>query len=117
MLDVIGRIRGDLGDFERSRSNLSRALALVRALRGEEHAETGQALGNLATLDLYPLFRQLGATQALFYRLDMHLNEYGNRIVADAVAKWIAEEQVFGCLLYTSPSPRDRTRSRMPSSA
>ena len=25
--------------------------------------------------------------------------------------------QVAGCLLYTSPSPRDRTRSRMPSSA
>ena len=26
--------------------------------------------------------------------------------------------QIFrGCLLYTSPSPRDRTRSRMPSSA
>ena len=23
----------------------------------------------------------------------------------------------WGCLLYTSPSPRDRTRSRMPSSA
>ena len=26
-------------------------------------------------------------------------------------------EQLFDCLLYTSPSPRDRTRSRMPSSA
>ena len=26
-------------------------------------------------------------------------------------------EQVYPCLLYTSPSPRDRTRSRMPSSA
>ena len=25
--------------------------------------------------------------------------------------------QIFDCLLYTSPSPRDRTRSRMPSSA
>ena len=25
--------------------------------------------------------------------------------------------KVKGCLLYTSPSPRDRTRSRMPSSA
>mgnify|MGYP003378639979 CR=1 FL=1 len=25
--------------------------------------------------------------------------------------------QYSGCLLYTSPSPRDRTRSRMPSSA
>jgi len=24
---------------------------------------------------------------------------------------------VYDCLLYTSPSPRDRTRSRMPSSA
>ena len=26
-------------------------------------------------------------------------------------------EHMRGCLLYTSPSPRDRTRSRMPSSA
>ena len=25
--------------------------------------------------------------------------------------------EAIGCLLYTSPSPRDRTRSRMPSSA
>ena len=28
---------------------------------------------------------------------------------------WLIEDK--GCLLYTSPSPRDRTRSRMPSSA
>ena len=27
------------------------------------------------------------------------------------------DEHLKGCLLYTSPSPRDRTRSRMPSSA
>ena len=26
-------------------------------------------------------------------------------------------EQLYACLLYTSPSSRDRTRSRMPSSA
>ena len=26
-------------------------------------------------------------------------------------------QQSYPCLLYTSPSPRDRTRSRMPSSA
>ena len=26
-------------------------------------------------------------------------------------------DPLLGCLLYTSPSPRDRTRSRMPSSA
>ena len=29
----------------------------------------------------------------------------------------LAELRARGCLLYTSPSPRDRTRSRMPSSA
>ena len=28
-----------------------------------------------------------------------------------------AMKDYIGCLLYTSPSPRDRTRSRMPSSA
>ena len=35
--------------------------------------------------------------------------------------EWISnihfKEQIRDCLLYTSPSPRDRTRSRMPSSA
>ena len=29
----------------------------------------------------------------------------------------LSEGKVYICLLYTSPSPRDRTRSRMPSSA
>ena len=34
---------------------------------------------------------------------------------------WVEESRLhtedYGCLLYTSPSPRDRTTSRMPSSA
>ena len=30
---------------------------------------------------------------------------------------WTKSEAFRNCLLYTSPSPRDRTRSRMPSSA
>ena len=33
------------------------------------------------------------------------------------VALFIVLPLVYTCLLYTSPSPRDRTRSRMPSSA
>ena len=32
-------------------------------------------------------------------------------------ARSTMDDKVEGCLLYTSPSPRDRTRSRMPSSA
>ena len=35
------------------------------------------------------------------------------RDITDETTKWYLED----CLLYTSPSPRDRTRSRMPSSA
>ena len=47
--------------------------------------------------------------------------------VTDDMQRWIDDqtfndamveiEEYFDCLLYTSPSPRDRTRSRMPSSA
>ena len=32
-------------------------------------------------------------------------------------AERVYREHAYDCLLYTSPSPRDRTRSRMPSSA
>ena len=38
----------------------------------------------------------------------MELTDYAENVV---------QEQLQTCLLYTSPSPRDRTRSRMPSSA
>ena len=36
---------------------------------------------------------------------------------AETLIKWAQSGQGDICLLYTSPSPRDRTRSRMPSSA
>ena len=29
----------------------------------------------------------------------------------------LSSDEIINCLLYTSPSPRDRTRTRMPSSA
>ena len=47
-----------------------------------------------------------------------------NRVPAlDSIEQEFRDDELFGedgiytCLLYTSPSPRDRTRSRMPSSA
>ena len=45
--------------------------------------------------------------------------EWGQLSEAVPVEGNIGESSLylFGCLLYTSPSPRDRTRSRMPSSA
>ena len=33
------------------------------------------------------------------------------------IVKSITAREIFSCLLYTSPSPRDRQKSRMPSSA
>ena len=35
----------------------------------------------------------------------------------DIISGGSGDDWIDGCLLYTSPSPRDRTRSRMPSSA
>ena len=37
--------------------------------------------------------------------------------VVNIYAQRVIEARISPCLLYTSPSPRDRTRSRMPSSA
>ena len=46
---------------------------------------------------------------------EMILNEEVDlKVFRTAYRQWVAAKN---CLLYTSPSPRDRTRSRMPSSA
>ena len=42
------------------------------------------------------------------------LGPKGRNVVLE---KKFGAPQIINCLLYTSPSPRDRTRSRMPSSA
>ena len=40
-----------------------------------------------------------------------------SELIAYERGEVVVEAKRWGCLLYTSPSPRDRTRSRMPSSA
>ena len=45
--------------------------------------------------------------------IDVH--DRGYVIIEDVLSPGDCED--YRCLLYTSPSPRDRTRSRMPSSA
>ena len=45
----------------------------------------------------------------LFLSVDTHREKYGIKVLAYGHPK--------DCLLYTSPSPRDATLSRMPSSA
>ena len=45
------------------------------------------------------------------------LHRKNNAEAVIIIAKMEPSERYIICLLYTSPSPRDRTRSRMPSSA
>ena len=46
------------------------------------------------------------------------VGDFGSEIVLDGSVEDIAiNMQFIPCLLYTSPSPRDRQKSRMPSSA
>ena len=55
-----------------------------------------------------------------FRRSNRSDNELSLRDCEDQLREWaseLAQREIESCLLYTSPSPRDRTRSRMPSSA
>ena len=70
--------------------------------------------------------RSLGAEVVLYDRDTEDREEIGQRISKARgltlikpydEPEVIAGQGTCGCLLYTSPSPRDRTRSRMPSSA
>ena len=95
------RLRARLG--ERDLAVLA-SLATLRLL-------TGKQLQRLHVTDGSPLTRARRA-RALLQRLtELRLVVRLDRRIGGIRAR------SDGCLLYTSPSPRDRTRSRMPSSA
>ena len=107
--------------------------AAIRLRRGEPFRDGGQWRGDVVA----PLIRDLGVAIAMRPGIetirrvlsaqmgkagppmngkDLHIGdlEYG---VLPAAAPLAIGSLTISCLLYTSPSPRDRTRSRMPSSA
>ena len=49
------------------------------------------------------------------------VNDFRQKLIdsgePESFVHWYESQGIYNCLLYTSPSPRDRTRSRMPSSA
>ena len=62
----------------------------------------------------------LGTSQAVYKSIEKDLNNKAGPNLNtckdfEQIAKYLGKLNI--CLLYTSPSPRDRTTSRMPSSA
>ena len=62
--------------------------------------------------------KNLGLEQVLFVTKQLDENVYlASRNLPNVLVLEAQQVDPYSCLLYTSPSPRDRTRSRMPSSA
>ena len=77
--------------------------------------------GETIRLNLTPSYEEISSTQI---RNNIDENREISRLIDPLAQKYIYENSLYqrepqykSCLLYTSPSPRDRTRSRMPSSA
>ena len=82
---------------------------------------------HLTTSVTAPVAAAVGAKGLVAVAQDLAARRAGDVVVLDRVTRHVndlfAEDEVlataasFSCLLYTSPSPRDRQKSRMPSSA
>jgi hypothetical protein len=82
-----------------SKEELYGAEAFPEVLRPVQEVKAELEARRLPILDLYPAFREHGREKPPFYRADIHLNELGNQIVADAMGRWIESEKIF-----TAPS-------------
>ena len=67
----------------------------------------------IALDEIYKIYIFYTAQTSIFQKFFVKLF----RIFRQSVAKFVVFEFFSHCLLYTSPSPRDATLSRMPSSA
>src|SRR5665811_2575217 len=82
----------------------------------EEEAEKLGQIDWLTQGTLYPdvIESATSSKEAAAAKIKTHHNVGG---LPDDITFRLIEPLRYLCLLYTSPSPRDRTRSRMPSSA
>ena len=93
---------------------------ILRMIAGLENINSGTISidGNIVN-DLSPKDRNI-AMVFQSYALYPHMTVYNNMAFGLKLEKLTKDEidsRVYDCLLYTSPSPRDGTKSRMPSSA
>ena len=63
------------------------------------------------------MFEHIEELEGLFHEVERILIPEGRRIIGHFLQRREFIRKTTNCLLYTSPSPRDATLSRMPSSA
>ena len=104
-----------MGFVVRRGENYSARLAIPKALRPIfDKNEFKQSLGTTSKKEA----ELLAAPLVLRWKkLIEEAKVDGATAKAKALRQAFASDKDNDCLLYTSPSPRDRTRSRMPSSA
>ena len=92
--------------------------ATVDTLNATIADQTTTIADQLATIELNE--DQIATLNNVITELNEANNDKATEILSlksDVAAKQTMIDELVACLLYTSPSPRDRTRSRMPSSA
>ena len=113
------------------------ATLIVELVRNKRNAVLGLATGSTPVALYQELSKQyqegnISFKEVITFNLDEYFDikpddpqsyrsymnrEFFNLIDIDLANTHLPDAQYGACLLYTSPSPRDRTRSRMPSSA
>ena len=86
-----------------------------KSIAGLAHKELSTKLMELLAPDAVPKTEPVSAEVLGELQLDM--KKLQEQDWQDAEQGIYPEQLLFDCLLYTSPSPRDRQKSRMPSSA
>ena len=92
-------------DLENLKNDVDKPLIAILTLNTLAHT-VGAIMVGIAAGDLYPDFEVLGVN---FVGLVSGIMTFLILVASEIIPKT--------CLLYTSPSPRDRQKSRMPSSA
>ena len=99
---------GSMADKAKRIEKLSKHIAGLVSIDAQTCARAGLLSKSDLMSEMVGEFADLQGIMGGYYAL----NDGESNVVAKAI-----REHYRPCLLYTSPSPRDRTRSRMPSSA